>query len=88
MKSSKTISTYILFMFILTNQHVLHILTVYIYTREADDGDDDIVVTGEEKNDDDEDRISQLLYMSIFVFLHLNLLVGSYEENSMYVQLE
>jgi hypothetical protein len=59
-----------------------------IYTREADDGDDDIVVTGEEKNDDDEDRISQLLYMSIFVFLHLNLLVGSYEESSMYVQLE
>jgi hypothetical protein len=60
---------------------------VCIYTLEADDGgDDDIVVTGEEE--DDEDRISQMLYMSIFVFLHLNLLVGSYKENSMYVQLE
>ncbi len=87
MKSSKTISTYVLLMFILTNQHVRHLLTVYIYTLESDDGgDDDIVVTGGEE--DDEDRISQLLCMSIFFFHHLNLLVGSYEEYCMYVQLE
>jgi hypothetical protein len=68
---------------------MLYTYLLCIYTLEADDGDDDIVVTGEEEQEqDDEDRISQLLYMSIFVFLHLNLLVGSYEESSMHVQLE
>jgi hypothetical protein len=34
------------------------------------------------------DRISQLLYMSIFFFLHLNLPADGYEESSMFVQLE
>ena len=91
MKSSKTISTDVLLMFILTNQHVRHLLTVcvcvYVYTLECDAGDDDdIVVTGGEEVD--EDRISQLLCMSIFFFHHLNLFVGSSKKYSMCVQLE
>jgi hypothetical protein len=69
---------------------MFYLYSLCIYTLEVDDDyDDDIVVTGEEEEEqDDEDRISQLLYMSIFFFLHLNLLVGSYVKSSMYVQLE
>lgn len=61
---------------------MFYMYSLYIYTREADDddgGDDDIIVTrGEEvvvvvEDDDDEDRISQLFYMSILFFLHLQL---------------